>query len=614
MAVNLNVTELDFDLIKNNIKTYLQAQGKYNDYDFEGSGMSILLDILAYNTHYNAMTAHFALNEAFLDSAQIRGNVVSHAKLLGYVPRSVISSSAVVNITVNNPIGTPPPATLTLERGTKLSTVIDGEEYQFVVLESRTVNYDSINNRFFFENVQIKNGKFKTMTYRIDEFISNQKFEIPDEDIDTTTMRVRIKSHDNSTNYDIYTLFTELNNIDGNSKVYFLQENQSSKYEISFGDGIIGKKPTSNNIVEVEYVYSTGEDANGARQFEMVSEVGGNSDIAISVVSASSGGSTRESIESIRFNSPLAYITQNRAVTADDYKAIITKHYGDIDAISVWGGEDSSPPDYGKVFISIKPKTGEVLSASEKSYIVENILKGKNVVSITPVMVDPQYTYITLETFFKYNPNLTDRTKAELESLVSTVISNYNNTDLKRFDGVFRYSKLLKNIDNSDPSILNSFMRVYMSKSVTPSNTVQNYYELEFASPIYTSDSNESVISTNAFLINGIEHYFADEPIKNSNNRQLYMYKNVSGIRVKVVADAGIVYTTTGIVKVNNFKPDTTDSIVFTALPNSNDLAPKRNQLLYINQVDSITTGEIDTIAVSGSSGTVRYTTTARHK
>jgi len=614
MAVNLNVTELDFDLIKNNIKGFLKSQGKYNDYDFEGSGMSILLDILAYNTHYNAMTAHFALNEAFLDSAQIRGNVVSHAKLLGYVPRSVIASSARINITVNNPIGTPPPSTLTLERGTKLSSVIDGEEFTFVVLESLTVNYDNVNNRFFYENVLIKQGKFRTMTYRIDEYLPNQKFEIPDEDIDTTTMRVRIRAHDNSTSHDIYTLFTELTDVNSNSKVYFLQENSGARYEIYFGDGIIGSKPTSDNIVEIEYVYSNGEDSNGARNFEMVSEVGGNSDISIETLFASSGGSARETIESIRFNSPLTYITQNRAVTADDYKSIIVKNYGDIDAISVWGGEDSFPPDYGKVYICIKPRTGEVLSASEKEFIIENILKRKNVVSITPVMVDPQYTYISLETFFKYNPNLTDRTKAELESLVSDVISNYNDTDLKRFDGVFRYSKILKAIDNSDPAILNSSMRIYMFKTVTPSSTSQNYYELEFASPIYTSSSSESVVTTNSFLINGIEHYFADEPIANSNTRQLYIYKNVAGNRVKVVADAGLVYTTTGVVVVNNFKPDTSSPIKFVALPNSNDLAPKRNQLLTISQNNSTTTGEIDTIAVSGSSGTIRYTTTARHK
>lgn len=613
MAVNLNVTELDFDQIKDNIKNYLRAQGKYNDYDFEGSGMSILLDILAYNTHYNAMAAHFALNEAFLDSAQIRGNVVSHAKLLGYTPRSASAATAYVNITVNNPIGTPVPPSITLSRGTKLISVIDGEEYGFVVVESITVLYDSVNNRFFFENVPIKQGTLKTMTYRIDEYMPNQKFEIPDEDIDLSTMRVRIKANDNSTQYDIYTPFTTLTSVGGDTKVYFYQENSAAKYEIYFGDGIIGAKPRSDNIVELEYVYTSAEDANGARTFDIVSEIEGNSDITVVTVSASAGGSVRENIESIRFNSPLSYITQNRAVTADDYRAIIVKEYGDIDAISVWGGEDANPPDYGKVFIAIKPKTAETLTAAEKSFIVENILKQKNVVSITPFMVDPEYTYIKLETFFKYNPNLTDRKKAELQSLVSGVVSEYNDTELKQFDGVFRFSKLLRNIDASDPAILNSYMRVYMFKIITPSNTMNNSYDLEFASPIYTTSSDESVMESTSFLINGIVHYFADTKITGSTDRRIYMYKIVDSIRTTVSLDAGRIYTTEGRVVINNFRPDTTDPIQLTFVPNSNDLAPKRNQLLSVDMTQVTVNGEIDTIAVSGSAGTVNYKTTSRH-
>lgn len=614
MAVNLNVTELDFDLIKENIKTFLRDQGKYNDYDFEGSGLSVLMDILAYNTHYNAMIAHMALNEAFLDSAQIRGNVVSHAKLLGYVPRSVTASTAHVDILVNNPIGSPIPPTLTLERGTKLVTVVDGEEYPYVVVDSVTQTYDTTNNCFYFQNVPIRQGTFKTIRFRIDEYIDNQRFVIPDEDIDTTTLRVRIKDNDNSSNYSIYTRFTSLQSIGSTSQIYFLQENSGSKYEIYFGDGVLGIKPKSDNIVELEYVYSSASASNGARSFDIVGEIGGNSDITVTTVMASAGGADRESVESIRFNSPLTYITQNRAVTADDYKAIIVREYGDIDAISVWGGEDNSPPDYGKVYISVKPKTAATLSSTDKQYIVENILKGKNVVSITPTMVDPEYTYIALEVFFKYNPNLTDRKLAELESLLSTTTSTYNDDELKRFDGVFRYSKFLRALDAADPSILNSYARVYMFKDVSPSNTAMNYYDLNFASPIYISSGDESVMSSTPFLMNGITHYFGDAPIENSNNRQIYIYKVVNDKQSIVNANAGTIYASTGRVVINSFKPDTTDTIRLTFVPNSNDLAPKRNQLLEISMTNVLIFGEVDTIAVSGSSGTVNYTTTPRHK
>jgi hypothetical protein len=616
MSVNLNVTELDFDLIRNNIKSHLRNQSKYNDYDFEGSGLSILLDILAYNTHYNAMAAHFALNEAFLDSAQIRGNVVSHAKLLGYTPRSTSAPTAYVNISVNVeniPGGPTIPPALTLERGAKLVSVIDGEEYGFVVIESLTVLYDFTNERFFFENVPIKQGTFKTMSFRIDEYIPNQKFEIPDEDVDMTTLRVRVRSNEFTSNYEIYTPFTTLSSVGRDSRVYFYQENSNAKYEIYFGDNVIGFKPTSDNIVELQYVYTAAEDANGARTFTMASEIGGYSDIDVTTVSSSAGGASRENIESVRFNAPLSYITQNRAVTADDYRAIIVKEYGDIDAISVWGGEDANPPDYGKVFVSIKPKTAEVLTAREKDFILNNILKQKNVVSITPIMVDPAYTYIKLVTFFKYNPNLTDRTAAELQSLATNVISDYNDTNLKKFDGVFRYSQLLRNIDNADPAILNSYVRVFMFKVLNPSNTELNYYDLEFAAPIYTTSSDESVMSSTGFFMNGVIHYFADTKIEGSTNRRIYMYKYVNSILTIVNLNAGTIYTTEGRVVINSFLPDTIDPITISFTPNSNDLAPRRNQLLSIDMTRVTCTGEIDSIAVAGSAGAVNYKTTSRH-
>ena len=614
MAVNSNVTELDFDQIKNGLKTYLSSQSKYNDYDFEGSGMSVLLDILAYNTHYNAMIAHLALNEAFLDSAQIRGNVVSHAKLLGYTPRSTSAASATINIVVNNPIGTPIPITLTLNRGTKLTSIIDGKEFGFIVIESRLAVYNSSTNTFTFENVIIKQGTFKSLNYRFDKYNLNQKFVIPDEYIDTTTLRVRIRENDNSTSHTMYTLFGSLVDIGSASKVYFLQENSNGKYEIYFGDGVIGYTPQTDNIVELEYVYTSEDIANGARTFAFSGDIEGNSDITINTASKSAGGAERENIESIRFNSPLTYITQNRAVTADDYRAIILREYADIEAISVWGGEDSNPPDYGKVYVSIKPKTGDVLDDTQKSYIIQNILSGKNVVSITPVIVDPEYTYIKLETFFKYNPNLTDLTKAELESSVRNIISTYNNNYLKSFDGVFRYSNLLGNIDSSTPAILNSYTRVYMFKTVYPSNSSFNSYDMYYSSPIFTTSTDTYVINSTPFLMNGAYHWFGDEPIVGTNERNIFIYKLVNNTLTVVVAFAGTIYTVTGRLVINNFRPDTTDPITFTALPNSNDLAPKRNQLLSISMADVSVTGEIDIIAVAGAAGTVNYTTTSRIK
>jgi hypothetical protein len=604
-----NVTELDFDKIKDSIKDHFRSQTKYDSWDFDGSGLSLLLDILAYNTHYNAMVAHLSLNESFLDSAQIRGNVVSHAKLLGYVPRSFSSSKAVISFNVT--AGTNPPAYITLARGTSFDTTLDQTSYSFVVLEP--IQAPLLNGVYSFTNVEVTQGTLKRMLYRVDNSLVNQKFKITDENIDTNTMRVRVKANEESEEYSIYTKFTTLVGINNSSQIYYLQEDSIGTYEIYFGDGILGKKPISNNIVEIEYVYTSGRTANGATSFTASDMVSGYNVTSVTTVTASYGGSIRESIESIRYNAPLTFIAQNRAVTADDYRALILKSVGYIESISVWGGEDQQDPDYGKVYIAVKPNGADFLSADQKNFITGTVLKGKNVVSITPVIVDPQYTYLTLDVYFKYNPNLTDRTKIELQALIRNTISNYNDNNLKKFDGVFRFSQFLRDIDKSDPSILNSAARVYMYKNITPNPAVNNSFILEYSSPIYQTSSTEDIIESSAFLINGVEHYFGDTPINGTNNRTVYLYKVVNGSRIRI-KDAGLIEPASGKVTLSGFRPDDDTSIRITVVPNSNDLAPKRNQLLEIDLLSTTVIGEIDTIAVAGSAGAINYNTTARHR
>lgn len=607
-----NVTELDFQKIKDSIKDHFRSQAKYNDWNFEGSGLSTLLDVLAYNTHYNALVAHFSLNESFLDSAQIRGNVISHAKLLGYIPRSVRSSSAKINIVVTGNSGSP--SILTLERGTRFRTTIGNATYNFIVLDSVDASKNvAAGNTYTFSNVVVRQGVLKRMLYLVDNTIQNQKFVIPEDTVDTDTLRVRTKANQDSDEYEVYTRFTTLAGIDSNSLVFFPQENASGKYEIYFGDGILGKKPTTNNIVEVEYLYSDGELANSARLFTPVDTIGGFATSAISVttVSISAGGAVRESIESVRYNAPLSYLSQNRAVTADDYKAIIQKEFGGIDSISVWGGENNTEPDFGKVYIAVKPAAAAALTAGEKEAVIST-LKSKNIVSITPIILDPEYTYIKLDTFFKYNPNLTDRTKAELESLIRGKIVTYAETYLQRFDGVFRYSKLLAEIDSADPAILNSVARVTMYKDVTPKVGQTNYWDVTYSSPIYATSSNESVISSSIFKIGGVDHILGDVPKTNSTDRTVYLYRVIGGVKTRLNA-VGTVYASAGRVVANGVQPDTTAAVTIYALPNSFDLAPKRNQLLDISSVQSTVTGEIDTIALAGSSGAITYTTTPRH-
>jgi hypothetical protein len=622
MATNLKVTELDFADIKDNLKAFLKQQTEFNDYDFDGSGMSVLLDVLAYNTHYNAMNAHFALNEAFLDSAQIRGNVVTRAKLLGYVPRSVLSPRATIDLVVNV-LGEPAdsvPSTLTLPRGTKLKALLGGEEFQYVVLDNHTALISG--NTFTFPNVTICEGTFREIKYRVDNDIENQKFQLTSDAADTSTLRVRVQENEESTAFDIYTKFESLSAVNAETKVYYLQQNSNEYFEIYFGDGVTGFKPVNNNIVTVDYVTTKGKDSNGSggavnsvTGFSMVDNVGGFNGISITTKALSSGGVDQETSESIRFNAPLTFTSQNRAVTADDYAAIIKKSFSNIDSISTWGGEDQDPPEYGRAYIAIKPLLSQTLTEEEKQEITGVILKGKNVVSITPEIVDPNFTFLELDVFFKYNPNLTDRSSTDLQTVVRDTIKDYNFNNLNKFDGVFRHSELLRKIDNSDPSILNSSIRPRMFQNITPVNNALNNFDLTFTSPFFQSgDSTTFVLNSTSFKINNDDCFFGDKPISGSTNRQVIVYKIVSGSNVTVIDNAGEVDIVNGKVKLNSFQPDTTDSIRLTLTPNSLDLAPKRDQLLSIDDLRVTIIPEVDTIAVSGSTGSINYTTTSRFK
>lgn len=608
-----NITELDFDKIKESIKEHFKndSQDRYNDWDFEGSTLNVLLNILAYNTHYNAMNSHMALNESFLDSAQIRGNVVSKAKALGYTPRSLLGASAVVTVTVT--AGTNPPAFITLPRGQVFVALVDGVRYEFVNLES----YEAplVSGTYVFTNVALKQGQIRRQLFVVDETIENQRFTITDPDVDTTTLQVRVKDTAVATQYTNYTPFANYGSITSTSTVYFIQENSLGLYEVYFGDGILGKKVLSNNVVELEYCITNGTEANGARSFTVQGSIGGYSNSVVSVDDVATGGADRESIESIRYNAPLTFITQNRAVTADDYRSIILQGFGGVETIAVWGGEDNETPNFGKVYIAIKPTDAETLSAAQKDFILKNILQNKTVMSVEPVLVDPEYTYISLDALFKFNPNLTDLGKVGLEDVVRATIQQYNDDVLEKFDGVFRSSQLMGLIDNCNPAILNSVIRVYMAKYFTPTTTATNYVELQYPSTIYRTTSSNPIMISSSFDIDGVEHYLSDEPNPSSvsSGRIVYLYRRTSTGAIKV-KQAGSIEPTSGLVIISGFTPDTNAQIRIEVQPDSNDLAPKRNQLLSLDTAYVTVTGDIDTIAVAGPSGVIRYSTFSRHR
>lgn len=619
MATNLNVTELDFDQIKKNLKNFLKQQSEFNDYDFDGSGLSVLLDVLAYNTHYNAMNAHYSLNEAFLDSAQIRGNVVTRAKLLGYIPRSILCPRATVTITVDvsDVVGTKP-ATINLKRGTKLKSNVDGEEYNYIVLNTQSAELS--NNQYVFSNVTLVEGELRELKFRVDNDIENQKFQLSDFNADTSTLRVRVQENEESTSFDIYTQFESLKDVTSTTKVFYLQENSSEYYEVYFGDGITGLKPSNNNIVTLDYIITEGAESNGASVFTMNDTINGYSNIVVSTNTNSQGGDDRETTESIRFNAPLSFASQNRAVTSDDYATIIKNSFSNIDSISTWGGEDNDPPDYGKAYISVKPITADKLTEAEKNTIKASILRGKNVVSITPEIVDPSFTNLELDVFVKYNPNLTDRGPAEITSVIRDTISDYNFNNLNKFDGVFRHSQLTRKVDSADPSIQNSTVRPRMFQTINAKTDVnQNNFTLNYVEPFYQSgQSTAFILTSTAFKLNTNateDHYIGDIPITGeSEKRRLIVYKIVAGSNITVLNDVGEMDVSNGKLTLHSFAVNTDTDIRLTVVPNSLDLAPSRNQLLSIDSQRVNITPEIDTISVAGSAGAINYNTTARIK
>jgi hypothetical protein len=613
---NLNVSELDFHQIKTNLKDFLKGQSEFDDYNFEGSTINALLDVLAYTTHYNAFNANMAINETFLDTAQLRSSVVSHAKLLGYTPRSAYAPRANISIIINNPVGVLKAdgsyRSLVMNRGTIFKTIIDSTTYNFV--NTKTLAIPREMGVYKFENVELIQGEYKTTEYTYDKNTS-ENFVLPFDNTVTSSLVVTIKESKNSSDFDTFVLSTNLVDIVADTKAYWLQESKEGYYEVYFGDGIIGKKLIDGNVIQLEYVVTEASKANGASVFSLVNTIDGNNDVDITTLYSASGGSIGEDVDSIKFNAPLGFVAQNRAVTPDDYKTIIQSNFANIRAIAVWGGEDHVPPDYGKVYITIAPKDTEVLSYSDKEYIKAQYLKPKNVVSITPVIIDPTYTYINLDVFFKYNPNTTNANVDALQEKVRETLVNYQENELKRFDGVFRYSKVLSHIDNTDFSIINSYARVYMKKRFTAVLGKETKYELRFASPILKSSSNLSIISSTEFI------YL-------TKTCTLQDTLGTDGVRIiKIVAadqsvlanSIGYIDETSGRIILNGFSPSSlvdteVDYIEVTVPPNSYDLAPNRNELLTILTDDINIIGEIDTMITGGTSAGINYKTTSKEK
>ena len=594
MASNkIAITDLEFDAIKTNLKEYLSAQTTFQDYDFEGSGMDVLLDILAYNTHYMGYYANMIGNEMFMDSASLRESVVSHAKHLNVIPNSVTAPTAYLNMTFTPPTS---PTSLTIAKDTKFTTSISATTYTFTTTAATT--FIPAAGVYSVTNLAIKEGKILNKSYTVDLADTTQRFIIPNATVDTSTISVTVQNSSSDT--------TVVSWADGNSldvttitstqKVYFLQEVEEGKYELIFGDGAVGKQLADGNIIFIEYLVTGGVTANQASSFTAVGSVAGltSANYTLTVASAASGGADAESINSLKNNAPKLYQAQKRATTKDDYKAILLAERSDIDSITIYGGEDASPPVYGKVYIAIKPTGNTSYSNTAKDNIKSAILKKTNVVTVIPEIVDPIFYYLLITTTVNYDPVTLLISENTLKSTIDTSITNYFTSDLQKFDQKFRYSVLTKKIDNTDSAIRNSKTSIKYQMWITPETlaTVATY-TMEFNVPLTTG----TLTSTSYTLSDGKTYSLVDDSagiVKNARTTSGVVDSPAVYFTLPAGSTTqGTIDYTTGKVILSSFTPytitDATTSIKMNVTPgvNNQDITPLREQILTIDSTDS---------------------------
>ena len=612
----INATDLDFDDIVDNIKTYLKGQDKFKDYDFEGSNMSVLIDMLAYASHIGGVNTNIAASELFLDSAQIRKNVVSRAKDLGFTPASEKASTAIVEVAMNNIRnidGTIPTGDqMRLARGHNFVSVYDGVSYNYVNSDSIIPTRDGLN--FKYENVNLVQGQYITDTFIYDSQIKNSKFVLSNARVDKSKLEVSITSDGFSNKY---TLSTDVSTITSSSRVFYTQENEEGFLEIYFGDGVLGKALLDGDIIDVTYIVVDDFHADGAKIFSMLDAINGFTNASITTLSNSSGGAEKESIDSIKFKATKFYTSQNRLVTLNDYKAKVQEYYPNADAVAVWGGEDNDPPEYGKVFISLKPQNSDYLSETEKTEVT-NKLNQLNMLTVRPVIKDAEIVKILVSTVFKYNKNDTTLSKGELEQLVRTGIVNFDNTNLNNFDAIFRHSNLVKAIDEINDAILSNITNIRLRKKKDVKLNFSEGLVINFGNSFYHphdghNKTSGGILVSTGFKIDGdsVNTYFFDDDGSGNVRR----YSLASGQRVIADSSAGTIDYASGKVSIDAIKFTSTvnsdTSIDFTVISESDDVVAIRGSLIDISVDDIKVSGEVDTISSGESSAGIGYNSTS---
>tara|TARA_Y100001963_G_scaffold159683_1_gene264590 strand:- start:3313 stop:5391 length:2079 start_codon:yes stop_codon:yes gene_type:complete len=616
-------TNLDFDQIKTQIKDYLRANSNFTDFDFEGSNMTVLIDTLAYNSYITAYNSNMVANEVFIDSATLRENVAALARNVGYTPRSKKASKAKISFFVDTSTYATAPLTLTLKAGTvAVSNTFASDNYSFAIMNDITVAV--VDNIATFTDIDIFEGSYltKTFTYReTGDNVPIEKFILPNDSVDTSTIKVAVSPNSAATNLKtIYKLTNNIIDVDNQSLIFLLQEVADEKYELIFGDGKFGKKLEDSNFITVNYISTNGKDANGVNSFTFTGNIQDNSGVTvtegISLLTSTVGaenGADIESVSSIKKYAPLVYSAQNRAVTADDYKAIVTKIYANTESVSVYGGEDTSPPQFGRVFISIKPKNGKYLSQIEKIEL-KNKLKRYTVAGILPNLIDLKYLFVELDTSAYYNANATNSVNALKTDIVSTLDTYARSSELNTFGARFKYSKALNLIDQTDSAITSNITRVSMRRDMRPALSDLATYELCYGNAFNVNSLNGYNIKSSGFTISGVSGtvYLSDIPNPDRKTGRIILFKLLSSNQVAIIRNnIGSIEYTKGEILLNALIITSTvlssdqPVIQISGTPKSYDVIGLQDLYLQLDNSNSLVTMVSDTISsgadISGS-------------
>jgi hypothetical protein len=609
-------TNLDFNDLRTQIKDYLRSDSNFTDFDFEGSNFSVLIDILAYNSYITAYNTNMQANESFLDSATLRENVVSLARNIGYVPRS--KRSSIANISFSVDVANLNSKTVTLKAGVVALGAIQNGNYTYSIPSDITVPVDD-NKISTFDNIEIYEGTYLTKKFVVDESQLNQKFILPNSNIDTSTIRVSVTN----TSTENYTLYENILNVDKNSKLFLIQEVEDEKYQILFGDNILGKKPTHQSTINVSYIVTNGKESDGSASFTFSGRLIDNNTInitsgisLITTISSSQNGDDIESMDSIKYLAPRIYASQYRAVTANDYKGIIPYIYPNVDSVTAYGGDELTPPEYGKVFISIKPRNGNYLSQISKNEIKKK-LKQYSIAGIKPEIIDLKYLFIEIDTTIYYNPAFSSTPSTLKNQVLNTIISYSKSSDVNSFGGRFKYSKMNSLIDNTNKAITSNITKIKMRRDLQPEFNKFSTYELCFGNKFHQKTNNYSIKSS-GFKIEGISDtlYITDSPLTKETGKIIF-FKLVDNLPIVVKNNAGTVNYKNGEIilgVVNIISTSSSNGIIqIEASPESNDIIALKDLYLQIDSSNSVVNIIEDIITSGENTSATSYVSTSSY-